>query len=698
MAQQAVGEAASMHPLTRQSGALPWSRLGIVLLLGAVAALAHLLPPGLRDIAFYPALGLFPGMVVSQHLAVRDDTLHGWVLGLALSPLLSALGGLLCLGLGMAVVPAAATIAGVAWLGWLLIEASRRPCAGTAHAGTSGSWLPWALGFAALLALLPLLNRWILVRMDSWFHAGLVWEVALRGIPPENPLFAGSPGSYMWVYHVFIALLTGANGDPFVAMATLNVVDGFLLVAMIHRLGFLLWRDERAALGCVALALLGLNAGTWLLWPLGLLRASIGEDVGWPEVVRLLRTVRLQSGEVISSLSAPFAHMVSLLDKFTLGTALNYAWVLLLLYLWGALSWLDGGRRGHVVCVALVTLGLFLFHGVVALSAVPALVAATLAVLALRQRWRWLPTSPRLVALLGATAAGISLGLPYLVMVSQGWSPERSGLRHQYLRPGLVMPWTLLTSLGIVLWLARGPLARAFRERSSGPALVAVFAAALTLFTLVVHLPIDNESKFVFEIFFAVVLFGGVEFFPWLSRLVARRGRWIAATVFGLLFLVGPALTVTGFVSDGNGRVSPLIRPSPGEERLYEWIRNRTETDAVFLDDHYCDLVMVHGRRALYLGSASGPEQFAFPLRELLRRRAVMADVYGSCGNLARDAEALGSLQRPIYVLYRPLGGAPECAAFHVLERSPDLFTQVLVLDGYRVYRLRDSRGRARVA
>jgi hypothetical protein len=209
----------------------------------------------------------------------------------------------------------------------------------------------------------------------------------------------------------------------------------------------------------------------------------------------------------------------------------------------------------------------------------------------------------------------------------------------------------------------------------------------------VVHLPVDNETKFVFQIFFAVALLAGAELFPWFSRLVARRGRRVAATVFGLLFLVGPVLTVSGFVSDRNERVSPRTRLSPGEERLYEWIRNRTETDAVFLDDHYCDLIMVHGRRPLYLGSASGPEQFAFPLQELLRRRAVMADVYGPCGDLARDAGALDSLRRPIYLLYRPWAGEPERAAFRGLERSPGLFTQVLARGGYRVYRLRDPQG-----
>ena len=668
---------------------LPWSRLGIILILGAVAATAHLLSPVLRDIAFYPALGLFPGMLAAQVLASCENTLHRWILGLALAPLLSALGGVLCLGLGMEIVPAAAAIAGATWLGWLLIEVSRRPSPGIAPAGTPGSWLPWALGFAALLALVPLLNRWFLVRADSWFHAGLVWEIVLRGIPPENPAFAGPPGSYMWFYHVFIALLTGTGGNPFVVMAILNVVDGFLLVAMVHRVGFLLWRDDRAAAGGVALTLMGLNAGAWLLWPLTLIKAFTGDVRGWPEVLRQFGTIQIQSEEVIFSLGAPFAHMVNLLDKFTLGTALNYAWVLLLLYLWGALSWFDGGRRTHVVWAALATLGLFLFHGVVALSAVPALSVTMLAALALRRRWQWLPTGRRLAALLAATAVGMVLGLPYLVTVSRGWAPGRSGLHHQYLRPGLVMPWTLVTSLGVVLWLARRPLARAFRERSPGPVIVAMFAAAMTLFALVVHLPIDNESKFVFQILFAVALLGGVEFFPWLSRLTTRHGPWVAATVFGLLFLVGPALTVTGFVSDRNGWASPRCRTSPREERLYEWIQVRTETDAVFVDDQYSDLIMAHGRRPLYLGSPFGPEQFSFPLQEFLLRRAVMADVYGPGGDLARDAEALGSLRRPAYLLYRPAVGVPDRAAWRGLERRPDLFVRVLAQDGYRVYRLR---------
>jgi hypothetical protein len=245
-------------------------------------------------------------------------------------------------------------------------------------------------------------------------------------------------------------------------------------------------------LGGVVLTLLGLNAGAWLLWPLNLLKAFTGDVRGWPEVLRQFSVIQFQSDGVVFSLGAPFAHMVNLLDKFSLGTALNYAWILLLLYIWGALSWLDGGRKTFIVWVALATLGMFLFHGVVALSAVPALIVTMLVTLAMRRRWRWLPSGRRLAALLAATMAGVVLGLPHLVTVSQGWSPERSGLQHQYLRPGLVMPWTLATSLGMVLWLARRPLVRAFRAQASGPAIVAMFAAALTLFTIVVRLPLDS--------------------------------------------------------------------------------------------------------------------------------------------------------------------------------------------------------------
>jgi hypothetical protein len=660
----------------------------LALLLGAVALTAGLLPAGLRAIALYPALGVFPGMLLAQFLARRESALHRWVVGLALSPLAAALAGWILLSLGGALPAAARAIAAVSWAGWLAATFVRPPAPESAPGSSPRGWLPWALGFAGLVALLPALNPWLLVHFDGWFHAGLVWEIVQHGIPPESPNFAGPPSSYMWIYHVFIALLVVLGSDPFLAMAALNVADAFVLVALVHRLGRLLWRDERAATGAVALTLLGLNAGAWLLWPLWLVRALSGKVVGGEEVLRQLHTIHPLSDLVILSLSAPYAVMLSLLDKFAEGTALNYAWVLLLLALWGALDWLGGGRRASLALVALATCGVFLFHGVVAFSAIPVLLLTLLAMWLLRARWTWLPGRGRLTALAAALAAGAILGLPYLLRLSRGWASPGAGLGGSPLRFGWVMPWTIVTSLAVVLWVAREPLRRAFRERLPGPATVALYALAMTCFTLVVHLPVLNESKFVFQIFFLMALVGGAAFHPWLGGLTARHGRAWTAVVFTLLFLVGPALTVVGYVADPAGHTDPRAAPSAAERGVYRWIRERTETNAVFLDARQRDLVMVHGRRRLYLGTATGTEQFAFPLEETRRRLAVMADLYGECRDAAGDAGALRELGRPVYVIVRPEDAAANAGL--CLARHPGLFTEALRQGGYRVYRLRE--------
>jgi hypothetical protein len=658
-----------------------------VVLLGALALAAGLLPGRLCDVALYPALGVFPGMLAARFLARREDEPGRWTVGLALSPLLAALLGWVLLAGGVALPAAARLIGGVAWAAWLLATLAVPAAPAPPPAPARRTWPRWAFGFAALVAALPLANPWVLVHFDGWFHAAMVWEVVQHGIPPESPNFAGPPSSYMWIYHVFVALLVGLGGEPFVAMALLNVANAFVLVALVRRAALLLWRDERAAVGAVALSLLGLNAGAWLLWPLTLLKALSGETTGAEEVLRQFRLVRPFSDLVLHSLSAPFAVMLSLLDKFTEGTALNYAWVLLLLLLWAALDWLGGGRRGRLVLVALAACGLFLFHGVVAFSAVPVL-GLTLGAMLLRpRRWDWLPGRGRVAALAAALALGALAGLPYLLRLTRGWTSTGMGAGGAPLRLGYEMPWTLLTSLAVVAWLARGPLRRAFRERLPVPATVALYALATTLFTLVVHLPVFNESKFVFQVLFLLALVAGPAFHPWLGRLAARRGRVAAAGLFAVLFLVAPAMTVVGYVADPAGRTDAKAAPGAAESAVYAWIRERTEPDAVFLDARQRDLVMVHGRRRLYLGTTTGTEQFAFPPAEVRRRRAVMDDLYGACRDVAGDAAALRESGRPVYVLVRPEdlpAGAAPCVAAH-----PGSFADVYAADGYRVYRLR---------
>jgi hypothetical protein len=252
-----------------------------------------------------------------------------------------------------------------------------------------------------------------------------------------------------------------------------------------------------------------------------------------------------------------------------------------------------------------------------------------------------------------------------------------------------VIIWTLATACAATLWFARRPLLRAFRERRPGAAMLALFTLAMTGFALLVHLRLDNESKFVFQVFLPLAIFGGAAFLPELRAFVARRGPAIAVPVLALLFLAGPVLMLRGYCLDPEGRTTPRLHPTPSERSLYEWIRARTEPEAVLLDAGGRDLIMVLGERRLWVGTTASPELAAFPVGEMQERRAVTADLYSAGANLERDVRSLRRLGRPVYVVHRP-DDFPARASWTRLERPDAPFTLAYARDGFRVYRLRD--------
>jgi hypothetical protein len=568
-------------------------------------------------------------------------------------------------------------------------ESPRRADAPDLHGTPDGTFvLLWSLALAAVVAIPPLVNRYVPVRGDAWTHAGIVWEIIVRGVPPEDPRFAGLPINYVWFFHAFLALLVRLSGDgPFFFMPLFNVVQGGLTASLAYRIGLGLWRDRRAARGTLLLVVLGFNAASYLLWPLGFIRPLIGTVRSPEELMAYIHVVKFPSAEIIFSLHAGYASMVNFFDKLLTGTAIHHGYLLMMVYLWASLLWLADGRAESLVLVAAAAAGMLFFHGVVGLSVVPVALATLGALCLARVRWSWLPPAGRLARLVVATGAGALPAVPYTLAISRGWAHDKSGLTQSYWAPNGTALWTLLTASGVALWLAREPIRRMFRERLSEPAVVLTLALGLSVFACVVRLPGGNETKFVFEAFLPLAALGGAALLDRLARWRRRLGGTGFALAFAIVFLVNPILTVAGFALDPAGRARPELHPRPGEEALYGWIRKDTPARAVFVDAKDRDLIMVKGQRELYVGTDSGPEKAAFPAAELIRRRTLIADVYGDAIGWAEHRRALAVLGRPIYVLYRPedaLGREPWRPL--ATDGSSRL---VYDRDGYRVYALR---------
>ena len=607
----------------------------------AVALGAGLVLPGVPG-----AIGLFVAAAVVPGLALAAWTLpaaSAWtrtIAGLALGPLVASGLAIGPFAAGVAPLPLVIALAVLGTAALAFAPFRRGVTAGPGlDAPPSRGVAVFALFVLLTCALPPLAHEWGRVKGDGWIHAGIAQEILERGIPPQDPRWAGQTLNYVWVFNFFIALLSGARGgSPFTFMTLLNLLDVLAVLGLVHLAAWTVGRDRRAAAAAGALA-------------------------------------------------APFAHMVSFLDKFTIGTALNQAWVQMLLVLWAVLVWLAGGPRAMLALVALGALGMLLFHGVVGLSVIPVLGLALGLALVVRRGGLAGLDRARLVAAGAALAAGALAGMPYTRSISQGWSAAQTGVAHSYLALSPKMAWTVLTSCGVVLALAWRP-ARAMLDRGPGTgSLLAVFTLLMTGFAIVVNLPEDNESKFAFHLFFPAAILAAGALGPAIAAARSRLGRAGAAAAGFALFGVPFVATMIGLVVDLDGRVAPHANLSAAERRFQAALRTLTPADAVVVDRGFRDYAMVLAGRQLYCGSPEGPTRAGFPAAELAERHAVMADLYGPVDDPTGDAAKLARFGRPVYVVYRESDVARRDEA-RVLDRAPDRFRRVHDDGGFVVYSL----------
>jgi len=642
------------------------------------------------DASAYVRLGLFPGMALAAWLPLADGRAR-MALGLALSPLVAVLAGWLCLEAGLGLGPAGVLVFAAGAFVWTVARLWRPAAAAPAGATLPGSVLLLGCAWAALIVAVAVANPHVPYRSDAWYHGGIVWNIIERSIPPEDPRFAGLPANYMWIYHLFIALQTvSVDGNPFRMMTLFNIVNVATCTWMAGLAGMALWRERGAAAGTALLVTLGFSAGAWILSPLRGVRGLIGQTRGWSHVLAEYRGIDFDSWHVLDALTPPFAHMVSFADKFIVSTALSYAWILLLTYLWALAAHARGGRAAPMLVLGLAALGMMLFHGVVGLAVIP----VAIAVLGLMTLMR-LPLGAPYVgsrAPLAVTALAAALGAPYLWSITRGWTPAHSGLEQHLLQPSFTQTVTLVTALAFAFALAWAPARRAWRDREPAATLMALFALGLAGVALIVNLPDDNESKLVFLAFVPVALLGGRALVPWLGRVRHRTGIAGVALVIAWLFVLAPLLVARGVAVDPEQHTAPEMRLTPGARALYAWIRTSTPRDAMFVDAEYRDLVMVLGHRPVLLGTRRGPEKAGYPLSQVLKRRAVMEDLYGAAGDLDADFAVLEGLKRPVYLIYRDEDGAGAVAALRALEDRPDLATVVHAADGVTVLAANASR------
>ena len=632
------------------------------LALAAAAALAVAaagLPSPLAVAALAVTFLVTPGLLAARFAFAGAGRETRFGAALALSPFLTGApaAALLALGAPLPLV-ARGVAASVGLLALALPDARDRDRA------ESGGWVPWACAAAwtALVAALLVGNRYLPPRADGWYHAGATLQVLQRGVPPEDPYFAGIRMLYFWGIHVWgaswLALAPRLSVyTPFIAFNLSAACAVVLAVAALaRRLG--------AGPGGVALAAgvatLGYSPFGWLIV---FLKAMVGDVTGWAEITRTMGQgvdivlMTLAYSQLHGSM-AFFGDKFLVLTQFGMGMALFALAVRMLLDLASA-----PGLRVTIAFCLLAAAALFI-HTVVGYSIVIAAGVVGLTLLPGALRGRALERRAVLAVAAATVTAGLVLA-PYLLEITLG-------KRGQF-RPGLSLPGLATLVIGGFCTVVPGfawLVSRA--RRSPDAARVLGIAGIFAVMAMTLKLPENNQSKF-FNILFLLLAPPAALF--WISWLVSPRRLVRTAAV---LVLAGGALptaafAVWGFATERGQSGFGWHPPSGAMTTAMAWARAHTPADAAFCDVGGGREVLTMAGRSTIWGGYAGERDYGYDPAAMLARRDLAGSLCRGRDPGPAGAALLAGIHRDVIVMVR--AGAPDSLSDHgAVAARPERF------------------------
>lgn len=515
-----------------------------------------------------------------------------------------------------------------------------------------------ALGAALLIAGVALSVPFVRMSGDAWLHAAAVVEVALRGVPPQDPNFAGVAFTHPWFFHFLLALLGGVSAaPPFEKMALVNAWAAVVLVLAAAQLTYRAF-GRAAAMWVGAIVVLGLDPFGWAFV---ILRAVARETTGLANTIAELGT---GSGAMtMLSYRFPPAHS-SLLNRFWTGGALTPAIALGVATAWSVARALERPSRSASLRTLALALASLAFH--------PAYAAITLAILGAGILWLALRGERRGagIALLAVLALAFAAAIPYLraCSVPGALTAVKLGFYPRNL-------WSLLLAVG-PWWLIAAPAFGAARGGGVARRFCAAGALVAVIGALVIVLPQANSDKLFYLAWVSLAPMVAAGWVWWGDRLrlpAVARLTLVAALIVptsGLLTL-GTAIDPSspGRLIRGEAAATrQLPLATEGEEEAYRYIREDLPGDAVVIEKPRPTVnepVPVMGARPVFCGSLdvhlasqSGDGRVESPAltalrEEFLVRRGIQDALFESGELDATQRQYLAGFSAPLYLLVR---------------------------------------------
>ena len=675
----------------------PSRRFVIPALLALAAALAAQLhaPIFLRAPLGYLLLGVIPGWLLAECLLRSPGTTpeERAMASLTLSVPTAIAGRTLAFAFGL---PSPAFLwvwAGACAAGCLLLRP--RPAGGPP--ADRGAWLI-AAALALLVALPEGINLVTRVSGDAMFHAQIVSEIRLRGIPPENPSYAGLPVNYPWQLHVWAAALVEAMGLS--AYRVFPWIGGAMMAALAFgafRIASLFWTEPLHRRLAPAVVVLGMNALGWVYIVARLVLAPLmGTVRAFPEFQQRISLWLLEpnANQVCGALILD-SHFVlcSLLFKFMCANAIGAALSLVVATVVMAAVRVREGGRGRLAAITVLAMSAAAIHPVVGVPGCLAVIAG-LGLMALGAEGRSRAIAPGL-----AIAGGLALAFPVV------WSMMRLGFTHgPHARIAFVpesLP-PLLQGIGVVILPAAWGWAAA-RRRSPALARFGLgFALACLAFAVMFDSPVPLTAEYViYTAYIGVALFAAAGVGMFATAVARRLGGAVAWTLVALVFLPNALLLFNGFARQGPQWGLAGYPETPDEISVFDYLRDQTPVDAIVIDIQHAyssSVAAYSGRRGFFGGGdRSEAAVLGYPADLLAARRNAVVNLLFEPGLRDTTLRVLRAVPEPLYVVARrtipvnPIVNPPPerpIDAFARLDSLPGSFASVMRTPTVALYRL----------